>query len=33
MLYIISFLGGSITTLLLLYVYAKIQIKKRKESN
>lgn len=32
MLYVISFLGGIITTLVLLFVYAKIQINKRKEN-
>lgn len=32
MLYVLTFLGGSITTLLVLFVYAKIQIKKRKET-
>ena len=30
MFYVVSFLGGSITTLLVLFVYAKIQIKKKK---
>lgn len=32
MIYVLCFLGGIIVTLLLLFIYAKIQIKKRKES-